>query len=78
MSSRNPEWRLGPTQAVAFGVAGAGALGIAAFILVPLLAAQRGNQSFESWYTGVGAKLKRVHQELAERGVAIDDPRPGR
>ena len=29
-------------------------------------------------YTGVGAKLKRVHEELAARGVAIDRPRPGR
>jgi phenylacetate-CoA oxygenase PaaH subunit len=29
-------------------------------------------------YTGVGAKLKRVHSELASRGVAIDNPRPGR
>jgi len=29
-------------------------------------------------YTGVGAKLKRVHSELAARGVAIDRPRPGR
>jgi phenylacetate-CoA oxygenase PaaH subunit len=29
-------------------------------------------------YTGVGAKLKRVHEELAARGVAIDNPRPGR
>ena len=29
-------------------------------------------------YTGVGAKLKRVHAELASRGLAIDNPRPGR
>jgi len=29
-------------------------------------------------YMGVGAKLKRVHEELAARGIAIDKPRPGR
>jgi len=29
-------------------------------------------------YQGVGAKLKRVHTDLAARGVAIDRPRPGR
>lgn len=27
-------------------------------------------------YVGVGAKLKRVHAEMAKRGVVIDRPRP--
>ena len=27
-------------------------------------------------YTGVGAKLKRVSKELAERGLRVDAPRP--
>lgn len=29
-------------------------------------------------YVGVGAKLKRVQQEMAARGWVIDRPRPGR
>ncbi len=29
-------------------------------------------------YVGVGAKLRRVHQHMAERGLVIDRPRPGR
>jgi 1,2-phenylacetyl-CoA epoxidase PaaB subunit len=29
-------------------------------------------------YVGVGAKLRRVQQEMAARGVLIDRPRPGR
>jgi 1,2-phenylacetyl-CoA epoxidase PaaB subunit len=28
-------------------------------------------------YAGVGAKLKRVHQQMAERGLVIDGARPG-
>jgi 1,2-phenylacetyl-CoA epoxidase PaaB subunit len=27
-------------------------------------------------YTGVGAKLKRIHEEMAARGLVIDRPRP--
>ena len=29
-------------------------------------------------YVGVGAKLKRVQAEMADRGLVIDRPRPGR
>lgn len=29
-------------------------------------------------YVGVGAKLKRVREELAAKGMRIDAPRPGR
>ena len=29
-------------------------------------------------YVGVGAKLKRVHEEMASRGLVIDRPRPPR
>jgi 1,2-phenylacetyl-CoA epoxidase PaaB subunit len=29
-------------------------------------------------YAGVGAKLKRVHREMASRGLAIEGARPGR
>ncbi|HEX2029838.1 MAG TPA: hypothetical protein VHL78_00350 [Actinomycetota bacterium] len=29
-------------------------------------------------YVGVGAKLRRVQEQMAERGLVIDRPRPGR
>ena len=32
----------------------------------------------QTGYVGVGAKLKKVHALLAERGMVIDGPRPGR
>jgi 1,2-phenylacetyl-CoA epoxidase PaaB subunit len=32
----------------------------------------------QAGYVGVGAKLKKVHALLAERGQVIDGPRPGR
>lgn len=28
-------------------------------------------------YVGVGAKLKRVHRQMTDRGLVIDRPRPG-
>ena len=30
----------------------------------------------QTGYVGVGAKLKKVHEQLAGRGLVIEDPRP--
>lgn len=55
-------WRPAAARLGAFAGVVLWALGIAAFLLVPLAVARQGNEFFESWYAGIG----RIHYGLTQ------------